>query len=103
MEVKDEYMGREDEMLLEVTGKDKNNKLVTEQKEGPFKSRESTQLFRGNENNTYVRHSVEYKFPTSGKILNILSSKGADKKVPNWFGNKIRHSESIHPILSEFV
>jgi hypothetical protein len=34
MKVKGEYMGREDEMILEVTEKEQNKRLVTQQKEG---------------------------------------------------------------------
>ena len=30
--------GKEDEMILEVSDKEQNRRLVTEQKEGPFKS-----------------------------------------------------------------
>ena len=30
-------MGRKDEMILQVTEKEQNKRLVTEQKEGPFK------------------------------------------------------------------
>jgi uncharacterized protein YndB with AHSA1/START domain len=37
MKVKGEYMGRKDEMILEVTENEQNKRLVTEQKEGPFK------------------------------------------------------------------
>src|SRR5215216_6540836 len=45
MKVKGEYMGREDEMILEVTEKEQNKRLVTEQKEGPFKQWKSIQIF----------------------------------------------------------
>lgn len=38
MKVKGEFMGKEDEMILEVSDKEQNKRLVTEQKEGPFKS-----------------------------------------------------------------
>ena len=37
MKVKGEYMGREDEMILQVTDKEQNKRLITEQKDGPFK------------------------------------------------------------------
>ena len=37
MKVKGEYMGREDEMILRVTDKEQNKRLVKEQKDGPIK------------------------------------------------------------------
>jgi uncharacterized protein YndB with AHSA1/START domain len=43
MKVKGEYMGREEEMIIEVTEKDQNKLLVTAQKEGPFEYWKSTQ------------------------------------------------------------
>lgn len=49
MRVKGEYMGREEEMRLEVTDKVQNQRLVTRQMEGPFKKWESIQEFQGNE------------------------------------------------------
>jgi uncharacterized protein YndB with AHSA1/START domain len=42
MKVKGEFMGKEDEMILEVSDKEQNKRLVTEQKEGPFKTWIST-------------------------------------------------------------
>ena len=81
MKVKGEYMGKEDEMTLEVTDKKDNKKLVTEQTEGPFKRWKSIQEFNGQENATHVRHTIEYELPTSGKIVNFLSSSGADSKI----------------------
>src|SRR5829696_3429807 len=58
MKLKGEYMGREDEMILEVTEKEQNKRLVTQQKEGPFKSWTSRQEF--NQSNgrqgTHIRH-----------------------------------------------
>lgn len=50
MRVKGEYMGREDEMKLQVVDKEPNRKLVTRQTEGPFKKWESIQEFEGNGN-----------------------------------------------------
>ena len=60
MKVKGEYMGREEEMILEVTDKEQNKRLVTEQKEGPFKSWTSKQEFnqsngQGTQYKTYYR------------------------------------------------
>jgi hypothetical protein len=34
MKIKGEYMGKEDEMILEIIEKEQNKRLVTEQKEG---------------------------------------------------------------------
>ena len=42
MKVKGEYMGKQDEMLLEVVEKEQNKRLVTKQTEGPFQQWEST-------------------------------------------------------------
>ena len=41
MKVEGEYMGKRDEMLLEVAQKEQNKRLVTRQTEGPFQSWES--------------------------------------------------------------
>jgi uncharacterized protein YndB with AHSA1/START domain len=83
MKVKGEYMGKEDEMILEVTDKEQNKRLVTEQKEGPFKQWKSIQIFEqgNNGNNTHVRHEIECELPTTGKIANFLSGDGAKNKI----------------------
>ena len=82
MKVKGEYMGREDEMILEVTDKEQNKRLVTEQKEGPFKLWKSRQEFeQRNGTTTYIRHSIEYELPTTGKIANFLSGDQAKNKI----------------------
>ena len=74
MKVKGEYMGRKDEMILEVTENEQNKRLVTEQKEGPSKQWKSIQIFvKGNGNNTHVRHVIDFELPTTGKIANFLS------------------------------
>src|SRR5919199_2139652 len=74
MRVKGEYMGKEEEMRLEVVDKEQNRRLVTRQTEGPFKKWESTQEFEGRGgNSTHIRHSIDYELPTSGKIANMLS------------------------------
>ena len=46
MKVEGEYMGKRDEMILEVAQKEQNKKLVTRQTEGPFQSWESIQEFQ---------------------------------------------------------
>jgi ligand-binding SRPBCC domain-containing protein len=83
MKVKGEYMGREDEMILEVTEKEQNKRLVTQQKEGPFKSWTSRQEF--NQSNgqgiTHIRHVIDYELPTTGKIANFLSGDQAKNKI----------------------
>ena len=57
MKVKGEYMGREDEMILEVTDKEQNKRLVTEQKESPFKLWKSRQEFEKKQNDyVYKTH-----------------------------------------------
>ncbi|MGE3859145.1 MAG: hypothetical protein AB7F53_04085 [Nitrososphaeraceae archaeon] len=83
MKVKGEYMGKEDEMILEVIEKEQNKRLVTEQKEVPFKEWKSIQVFEqgNNDNNTYVRHEIEYELHTTGKIANFLSGDQANNKI----------------------
>jgi ribosome-associated toxin RatA of RatAB toxin-antitoxin module len=78
MKVKGEYMGKEDEMLMEVTDKEQNRRLATRQTQGPFKKFESIQEFRGNGNITHVKHTIEYELPTTGKVANILTGSQAD-------------------------
>jgi uncharacterized protein YndB with AHSA1/START domain len=84
MKVKGEYMGREDEMILEVTEKEQNKRLVTQQKEGPFKSWTSKQEFNqsnGGQGTTHIRHVIDYELPTTGKIANFLSGDQAKNKI----------------------
>jgi ligand-binding SRPBCC domain-containing protein len=81
MKVKGEYMGREEEMKLQVVDKEPNRKLVTRQTEGPFKKWESVQEFQGNGNRTHIRHTIEYELPATGKIVNTLSGSLADNKI----------------------
>jgi len=81
MKVKGEYMGRKEEMKLQVVDKEPNRKLVTRQTDGPFKKWESIQEFQGNGNRTHIRHTIEYELPTSGKIANTLSGNQADNKI----------------------
>jgi ligand-binding SRPBCC domain-containing protein len=81
MKVKGQYMGKEEEMILEVADKEQNRRLVTRQTEGPFKKWESIQEFQANGNSTHIRHSVDYELPTTGKIANTLSGSQADNKI----------------------
>lgn len=66
MRVKGKYMGREEEMKLQVVDKEPNRKLVTRQTEGPFNKWESIQEFQGNGNRIYIRHAIEYELPATG-------------------------------------
>ena len=82
MRVKGEYMGKEDEMILEVTEKEQNKRLVTQQKEGPFKSWSSRQEFnQSGQGTTHIRHIIEFELPTTGKIANFLSGDQAKNKI----------------------
>ncbi len=84
MKVKGQYMGKEEEMRLEVAQKEQNRRLVTRQIEGPFKKWESIQEFEGRggeRNSTHIRHSIDYELPTTGKIANMLSGSQADNKI----------------------
>jgi ligand-binding SRPBCC domain-containing protein len=81
MRVKGRYMGKEDEMKLQVVNKESNRRLVTRQTEGPFKKWESVQEFQGNRNRTNIRHEIEYELPATGKIANTFSGSQADNKI----------------------
>jgi ligand-binding SRPBCC domain-containing protein len=81
MKVKGEYMGRKEEMIIEVTEKDQNKLLINEQKEGPFQYWKSTQEFNGDEGNTHVKHEISYELPTTGKVANFLSGDQAENKL----------------------
>ena len=81
MKVKGQYMGKEEEMILEVKAKEQNRTVVTRQTEGPFKKWESIQEFQGNGNSTHIRHSIDYELPTTGKVANMLSGSQADNKI----------------------
>ena len=82
MKVTGEYMGKKDDMLLEVVDKEQNKKLVTRQTQGPFKRWESIQEFQnGQKNYTLVIHTIEYELPTTGKIGNFLTGSQAEDKI----------------------
>ena len=82
MKVKGEYMGKEDEMILEVTDKEQNKILVTQQKEGPFKSWTSKQEFnQSNGQGTRIRHVIDFELSTTGKIANFLTGDQAQNKI----------------------
>src|SRR5919199_279168 len=82
MRVKGQYMGKEEEMRLQVVDKEQNRRLVTKQTKGPFKKRDSTQEFQPRGTNaTHVKHSIDFELPTTGKIVNTLSGSQADNKI----------------------
>ena len=82
MKVTGEYMGKRDEMLLEVVEKEQNRRLVTKQTEGPFQKWESIQEFQSNgDNTTKVNHTVNYELPATGKIANVLTGSQAEGKI----------------------
>jgi ligand-binding SRPBCC domain-containing protein len=86
MKVRGEYMGKKDEMTLEVVQKEQNKRLVTKQTEGPFQRWESIQEFQssGNDNTTtttLVNHTINYELPTTGKIANVLTGSQAENKI----------------------
>ena len=85
MKVKGEYMGKQDEMILEIVKKEQNKRLVTKQTDGPFHEWESTQDFQSNGNNsTKVNHTINYKLTTIGKISNFLTGGQAENKIREW-------------------
>ena len=69
-------------MILEVSDKEQNKRLVTEQKDGPFKSWISTQEFnQSNGQSTHIRHIIDYELSTTGKIANFLTGDQAKDKI----------------------
>ena len=81
MKVKGQYMGKSEEMTLEVIKKEQDSRLVTQQTQGPFKKWESIQEFQGRNGKTHIRHTVDYELPTTGRIANVLSGSQADNKI----------------------
>lgn len=82
MRVKGRYMGKEEEMRLQIVDKEQNRRLVTQQVQGPFKKWESIQEFQGSDGRTtHIRHTIDYELPTTGKIANMLSGSQADNKM----------------------
>ncbi|MGN6614571.1 MAG: hypothetical protein ACTHKC_05985, partial [Candidatus Nitrosocosmicus sp.] len=72
MKVTGEYMGKKDEMTLEVVKREQNKRLVT--KKGPFQIWDSIQEFQNNgKNSTKVNYTINYEFKTKGKIANVLT------------------------------
>ena len=82
IKVKGQYMGKKDEMILEVVVKEQNKRLVTRQTQGPFQRWESIQEFQSNgDRSTVVNHTINYDLPTTGKIANVLTGSQAENKI----------------------
>ena len=82
MKVTGQYMGKKDEMTLQVVQKEQNKRLVTKQTEGPFQRWDSIQEFQSSGNNsTRVNHTINYELPTTGKIANALTGSQAENKI----------------------
>ena len=82
MKVTGQYMGKKDEMTLEVVEKEQNKRLVTKQTEGPFQRWDSIQEFQSSGNNsTRVNHTINYELPTTDKIANVLTGSQAENKI----------------------
>jgi ligand-binding SRPBCC domain-containing protein len=87
MKITGEYMGKKDEMTLEVVQKEQNKRLVTKQtKEGPFQRWKNIQELQssgsGNTTTTtLVNHIINYELPTIGKIANVLTGSQAENKI----------------------
>lgn len=82
MKVEGQYMGKSEEMILEVAQKDPNNRLVTRQTDEPFQSWGSIQEFQNNgDTTTVVSHTINYELPTTRKIANILTGSQAEDKI----------------------
>ena len=83
IKVEGEYMGREEEMILQVTDKEESKRFVTEQKEGPFKFWKSTQEFYENgtctnENLTKLSKQIINK---NGTVDDFLKSLPSDNTI----------------------
>ncbi|MBA2268612.1 MAG: SRPBCC domain-containing protein [Nitrosopumilus sp.] len=82
MKVEGQYMGKREEMIIEVAQKEPNKRLVTRQTEGPFQSWESIQEFQSNgDKATLVNHVINYQLPKTGKIVNFLTGSQAEDKL----------------------
>jgi ligand-binding SRPBCC domain-containing protein len=79
--VKGHYSGKDEEMRMMVIERWPNSKFETKQTEGPFKKWDSVQEFRGDNNMTHIKHTIDYELPTAGKILRLVSHRDADAKI----------------------
>lgn len=82
IKVEGQYMGKREEMIIEVTQKEPNQRLVTRQTEGPFQSWESIQEFQSNgDKATLINHVINYQLPNTGRIVNFLTGSQAENKL----------------------
>jgi ligand-binding SRPBCC domain-containing protein len=81
MRVKGEYMGKQEEMRLQVTEKQPNKRLVTRQTQGPFQKWESIQEFQGDSNRTHVKHTIDFELGTAAKVGDFVTGSQADDKI----------------------
>ncbi len=79
--VKGHYMGKQEEMRVQVIEKWPNKKFITKQIEGPFKKWESIQEFQDSNNTTHIKHTVDFELPIAGRIVNMVSGKEAENKI----------------------
>lgn len=82
MKVEGQYMGKSEKMILKVTQKEQNKRLVTRQTDGPFERWESIQEFQNNgDTSTMVSHTINYELPTTSKVGNFLTGNQAKDKI----------------------
>jgi ligand-binding SRPBCC domain-containing protein len=81
MRVKGEYMGKQEEMRLQVTEKQPNKRLVTRQTQGPFQKWESIQEFQGDNSRTHVKHIIDFELGPAAKAGDFVTGSQADDKI----------------------
>lgn len=82
IKVEGEYLGKSNEMIIELAQKEQDKRLVTRQTSGPFQSWESIQEFLSNGNTTtMVIHTINYELPKPGKIANFLTGNKVKDKI----------------------
>ena len=80
MKVTGEYMGKRDEMLLEVVEKEQNKRLVPRQTVSFPKMGKHAKVPKQWNNSTWITRAINYELPNTGKIANFISgSQGEDK------------------------
>ena len=84
MKVKGEYMGKKRWDDFRSNRKEQNKRLLTQQKERPFKSWTSIQEFNqsdGGQGTTHIIHVIDFELQTTGKVANFLSGDQAKNKI----------------------
>jgi len=81
MRVKGEYMGKEEEIRLQITEREPNRRLIARQTQGPFQNMESIQEFQENGSTTHVRHIINFELPTGSKVADVMTGKQADDRL----------------------